>query len=208
MIISCKTENKKTEFIEKQISVANTISETEEIDYWQHSEFKVTRSNNENGKQITIDSLHFDILKRYFKTDSTKLLFVQYDDFVNDTIIYKKYYKNGNLKEIKKYTYRKFIPIGNWTYYNSDGTIKKTIDHSLKYKVSFQKAMGLVKENGIKKPYETQIYKDSLYWEIMNWKNVEFDTISNEGIDQGKGILINRENGNIEKVERKRKWVT
>jgi putative DNA primase/helicase len=76
-----------------------------------------------------------------------------------------------------------------------------------KYEISFDKAIKIAKQYGINKPYVTRLVNDSIYWEIMNWKNIKFDTITNRGADIGKGVLINRRNGKTEKIERKTNWV-
>ena len=208
LIFSCKTENKKEDLIQEKTVENDSISEIKKPDYFQYSEYKVGHVNDGYGKRLYIDSLHYNIVKRYYKSDSTKLWFVHSSDFVNDTVLRKEYYKNGNLKLVEKTTYRNFIPIGIWKYYKSNGELKLKKNFDNKFKISFKEAMRIAKQNGIDKPYETRIYKDSLYWEIMNWKNVKFDTITNQGIDKGKGILINRENGNTEKIERERNWVS
>jgi hypothetical protein len=203
----CKTENKKAEIIQTDALKKDTVFETQKVDYFQYKDYKVGHVNDGYGKRLYIDSLHFNIVKRYYKSDSTKLWFEHYDDFVNDTILNKEYYKNGNLKFIKRTTYRNWIPIGIWEYYKSNSELKQKKNFDNKFEISFKKAIIIAKQNGIKKPYETRISEDSLCWEVINWKNVKFDSITNQGTDKGNAILINRENGVFEIVERTRKWV-
>ena len=207
MFLSCKSENKKSDLTQEKTPIKDTIAEIEKPIYFLYEEYKVGHVNDGDGKRLYIDSLHYNIVKRYYKADSTKLWFEHYDDFVNDTIFNREYYKNGNLKEVKKYTYRNRIPIRKWFFYKSDGTIQKTVDHSEKYKISFDKAMQIAIENGIVKPYETELSPDSLKWRFLNWKVIEYDSIENQTKELGKGILINRTNGEIEKTETTRTYV-
>lgn len=207
MIFSCKSENKNSDLTKDKTTKKDSIIEIEKPDYFQYSEYKVGHVNDGYGKRLYIDSLHFNIVKLFYKSDSTKIQYEFYDDFVNDTILNKEYYKNGNLKEIKKYTYIKKIPIRKWIYYNNDGTIRKIVDHSEKYKISFDSAMKIAIKNGIVKPYETELSPDSLKWRFLNWKVVEYDSIENETKELGKGIIINRKTGEIEKTESNRTYV-
>lgn len=204
MIFSCKSENQNSDLTKDKTTKKDSIFEIEEPDYFQYSEYKVGHVNDGYGKRLYIDSLHFNIVKLFYKSDSTKIQYEFYDDFVNDTILNKEYYKNGNLKEIKKYTYIKKIPIRKWIYYNNDGTIRKIVDHSEKHKISFDSAMKIAIKNGIVKPYETELSPDSLKWRFLNWKVVEYDSIENETKELGKGIIINRKTGEIEKTESNR----
>ncbi len=199
----CKTENKINVLNHEKKLEKDTVFETQEIDYFQYKEYKVGHVNDGWGKRLYIDSLNFNIVKLFYKSDSTKLQFEFFHDFVNDTKLKKEYFKNGGLKLVEKTTYHNFIPIGIWKYYKSNGELSKEINYDDNFKVSFEKAMMIAKQNGIKKPYETELSNDSLYWKIWNWKTIEFDSMGNRGVREAKGIMINRANGQIEKIKSK-----
>lgn len=94
--------------------------------------------------------------------------------------------------------------IGKWNLYNYKG---KIFDHSKKRKISYQLAMEIANNNEIVKPHTTEISADSLKWRILNWKVVKFDSIKNISEELGKGIIINRTNGEIEKIQLTRTYV-
>ncbi|SNR54267.1 hypothetical protein SAMN04488009_2270 [Maribacter sedimenticola] len=208
LFVGCKTEtNKIKQESENSIVRKDTTIEKETPNYFQYEEYKVGHVNDGYGKRFYIDSLHYNAVVRYYPSDSTKFWFKHYDDFVNDTTLLKEYYKNGNLKFIKKKTYHNFIPIGVWEFYKRNGELKETLDFDNKYYVSFQKAITIAKVNGIKKPFETQISGDSTCWKIIHWRNVKFDSLSNRGLDVGSGIEINRFNGHADKFQTERRRV-
>ena len=206
LIVGCKTENGKEKT--KKISIttnlkSDSIKKKTEQNEDKKSNYKVGHVNDGYGKRLYIDSLHYDIVKRYYYKDSTRLWFEHYSDTRNDTVYRKEYYFNGNPKLINKLTYRQFIKIGCWKYYNKNGTLIKQIDYDSKFPVPFNEALEIAIKNGIPKPIETNITKDSLNWLIMNWTEGSFDTIAQETI--GHGLKINIKTGKFEKTTRIRR---
>lgn len=166
------------------------------------SNYEVIHVNDGYGKRLYIDSLNFEIVKRYFYKDSTKLWFVDYSDIMNDTVYRKGFYFNGNTKYIKRLSYRKFIRIGEWKFFDKNGKLRKAVDYSTRFSVSFYEAGEIARQRGIPRPFGTSISKDSLHWIIMNWSEGEYDSIT--GISTGFGLKIDRNTGSSEKIKRTR----
>lgn len=168
--------------------------------------YKVERASNGYGKKLFIDSLNYRIYRGYFPGDSTKLIHEHREDLLNDTAVYKEYYLNGMPKELMKKTYYNRIPIKD-IFYNRKGELVKVVDYEINLGVSFDNAVEIAERKGMKKPFEFGITSDSLFWEVLVWKNIEFDSVTNRGIDNGVGLLIKRANGQTQMIERKRKFV-
>lgn len=207
IIFSCRDKSQPNL---KPMDVKNdsTPMKKDTFDFSAYSEYKVLSSNNEYGKRIDIDSLHFKIMRRFFVTDSTKLRYEHYEDFVNDTARYKEYFINGNLKELRRKTVRRGIPIRKWVFYNKNGTLIKTINHSQGGMISIDEAIKIAKDNNVQRPYVFEINPDSTNWYVINWKwkDVTNDSINNNSTEVGKGILINGMNGKVENVEYERTY--
>jgi hypothetical protein len=169
--------------------------------------YKVESANNGYGKKLFIDSLNFKIYRGYFPGDSTKLIHEHEEDLLNDTAVYKEYYLNGMLKESSIVTYRNRVPIKKHRFYDKKGNLIKEIDYESTITVNFDKAVEIAENEGMKKPFEIGVSADSLLWEILVWKNIEFDSTTNKGIDKGLGLLIDRTNGRTSLIERKRRFV-
>jgi hypothetical protein len=169
--------------------------------------YNVTRANNGYGKKLFIDSVNFKIYRGFFPADSTKLIHEHQEDLLSDTAVYREYYLNGKLKESSSKTYYNGIPIKKHKFYNKKGILIKVIDYERNLGVSFDKAVRIAEREGMKKPFEISISSDSLFWEILVWKNMEFDPITNRGLDKGQGLAISRKNGQTEIIERQRKFV-
>lgn len=122
-------------------------------------------------------------------------------------MVYKEFYLNGNLKELSKATYHTRVPIKKHKFYNKKGGLIKEIDYEGQINVKFDKAVEIAEREGMKKPFELNISKDSLYWEILIWKRIEFDSITNRGVDAAVGLSINRTSGETKVIERQRKFV-
>jgi hypothetical protein len=206
-ILSCKRDSKKPEITTEIKKESDSIADFFWANDFDPKEFKMEQYNNGYGKSIRIDSVNIDIFKRYFIDDSSKLKFEGYTDRLNDTVIWKEYFFNGNLKEVTRRTYASHTLIKKHSIYNKKGELIKETDYDKDYNVSFDEAVNIAEKNGMKKPFVVGISKDSMHWEILIWKNIEFDTITNEGIDKGKGLSIKRNNGQTERIERINEWV-
>jgi hypothetical protein len=191
-------------------------SQTEQVDslkkaFWfkdfEFQTYNVTRANNGYGKKLFIDSVNFKIYRGFFPGDSTKLIHEHQEDLLNDTAVYREYYLNGKLKELSSTTYYNRIPIKKHTFYNKKGSLIKVVDYERDLGVSFDNVVRIAEREGMRKPFEISISPDSLFWEILVWKNMEFDSITNRGIDKGLGLAISRTNGQTEIIERQRKFV-
>ena len=82
-------------------------------------------------------------------------------------MVYKEFYLNWNLKELSKATYHTRVPIKKHKFYNKKGGLIKEIDYEGQINVKFDKAVEIAEREGMKKPFELNISKDSLYWEIL-----------------------------------------
>jgi hypothetical protein len=169
-------------------------------------EYKVASSDNGYGKKLFIDSLNYKTYRGYFTGDSTKLIHEHYEDLFNDTAAYKEYYLNCMLKESSSMTYRNRIPIKKHRFYDKKGNLFKEMDYESNKTVNLDKAMKIAENEGMKKPFEIGVSTDSLLWEILVWKKIEFDSTINRGIEKGIGLSINRTNGWTSLIERKRRF--
>jgi hypothetical protein len=198
LITSCKSNN-ESEL--KQNLTSETDSITDEFDFSKYNDYKIESHTNEYGKVERIDSLFYNIMRRYYVEDSTKIRYEHYSDFVNDTAVYKEYYKNGNLKEITRETLRHSIAIKQWYYYNPDGSINKIIDYSEDSLTSFEEAIEIAILHKVKRPFAFQLFDDNLSWIVANWEDTTSDTMIYGGIETGKGIIIDRKNNQVKTFE-------
>ncbi len=201
MIFGCISEN-KLEVLKNGSSTSNNEQDILKKKEVQNSNYNIIHVSDGYGKRLYIDSLHYDIVKRYYYKDSTKLWFVNYSDTKNDTTYFKEFYLNGKPKLIKKTSNNRFIKIGCWKYYTKNGNLIKQIDHDSKFPISFDNAIEIAKKNKIPTPFETSITKDSLNWIIMNWNETTYDTISKE--TKGHGLKINIKTGDFKKITKTR----
>ncbi|GAB3233707.1 hypothetical protein GCM10027454_38440 [Algoriphagus aestuariicola] len=58
----------------------------------------------------------------------------------------------------------------------------------------------------MKPPFQTDLSIDSLRWEIVVWKSLSFDSVTNHGVDIGRGLSIDRKSGEIKEIEKRRDW--
>ena len=80
-------------------------------------------------------------------------------------------------------------------------------DYEKNLSVTVDNAVQIAERQGMKKPFEIGISMDSLFWEILVWKNIEFDSTTNRGTDKGLGVAINRKDGLTQVIERHRRFV-
>lgn len=191
-------------------------AEAEKVDslkenFWtndfQFLEYKVRLTNNGYGKKLFIDSLNYEIYRGYFSGDSTKLIYEHVVDLLNDTAIYKEYFLNGFLKESSSMTYHNRIPIRKHKLYNKKGNLIKLKDYERNVIIGLDEAVRIAENKGMTKPFEIGVSEDSLLWEILVWKNIEFDSMTNRGIDKGLGLSIDKTNGRTSLIEKKRRFV-
>ena len=202
LISAC--EQKKSDLATDKVDSLKEVFWTKDSEFL---EYKVQRANNGYGKKLFIDSLNYKIYRGYFPGDSTKLIHEHQEDLLNDTAVYKEYYLNGMLKELSRMTYRNRIPIKRHKFYDKKGSLIQEIDYEGNIGVGFDKAVKIAENEGMKKPFEIGVSADSLFWEILVWKKIEFDSTTNRGVDKGLGLSIDRANGQTKLLERKRKFV-
>ena len=208
LILCCKSENNKTKSNITSEQENDSVTETFWSNVFEYKKHKVTHINDGYGKRLYIDSLNYKIFKEYYVKDSTRIRYEHYDDQLNDTVIIKEYYYNRKLKELIKTTFHNRIPLKKLYYSKNSLESTNEINYESNYKITFNNAVEIAINKGMKKPFEVDISKDSLHWIISIWKTIEFDSITNEGIDKSKGLIINRKNGEVKNVELKRNWVT
>ncbi len=199
---ACETRKR-----DSQTEKTDTLKQTFWVKEFEFEKYSVTRAAEGYGKRLFIDSLNFRIYRGYFVGDSTKLIIEHYEDLLNDTAVYKEYYLNGRLKEISFQTLYNRVPIRKHCIYDKKGNVIKMTDYEKNLGVTVDNAVQIAERQGMKKPFEIGISMDSLFWEILVWKNIEFDSTTNRGIDKGLGVAINRKDGLTQVVERYRKFV-
>ena len=192
---------------DSQTENTDTLKQTFWVKEFEFEKYSVTRAAEGYGKRLFIDSLNFRIYRGYFVGDSTKLIIEHCEDFLNDTAVYKEYYLNGRLKEISFQTLYNRIPIRKHFIYDKKGNVTKVTDYEKNLGVTVENAIQIAERQGMKEPFEIGISMDSLFWEILIWKNIEFDSTTNRGIDKGLGVAINRRDGLTQALERRRKFV-
>ena len=204
MYLSPACETRKHD---SQAENPDTLKQAFWVKEFDFEKYSVTRAADGYGKRLFIDSLNFRIYRGYFVGDSTKLIFEHHEDLLNDTAVYKEYYLNGRLKEVSFQTVYNRIPTRKHCIYDKKGNLIKMTDYEKNLGVTVDNAVQIAERQGMKKPFEIGISMDSLFWEILVWKNIEFDSTTNRGTDKGLGVAINRKDGLTQVVERRRKFV-
>ena len=208
LLSSCNEEIKES-VSENQNVVADSLMFSFEINDPINRDYKKSVVNNSDGKRERIDSLNYIINRVYFKNNPDILELESIIDLMTDTTIRTWYHENGQIKSKETSIYYSTeTRFGTSVKYNKEGIIIEQTDHEKGYKIKLRDAINIAVKKELQQPFEIDLSEDSLNWEILIWKTTSFDTLTNEGISTGTGLSINRMSGKIQKVERKREWVS
>lgn len=152
-----------------------------------HSHLEV---NDEYGRRVYKDSLHFSIVRRWFDNEN---LFIEYiTDTNTNLVVESEYYENGKLKEIGTLTYPSHIPIGEWRYYSESGNLDSIVDYDEKYPISYWEALEIAGSNGISGNYvQVSLKEDGDTKWLVRYLH---------GPKKNHGVTINVQTGQVDSV--------
>ena len=164
-----------------------------QIDEKLMDKYERIESKNEFGIRHTIDSINYQIIRRW-KDDMTPIIESISNDQTNIDY-WKEYYDNGQLKEIGYMTSTKHTYIGTWKYYSQIGKIDSIVDYDKKYKVSFCDFYKIATDKGLtSRTSEIEFNGENRTWRIEKWEY-------GENSSSAKGIELQVDSMEIEEIE-------
>ncbi|WP_300675361.1 hypothetical protein [Soonwooa sp.] len=124
---------------------------SKENSYVESSGYKFNRLivNCDDGNEIMMESYIYNKASDF----KDRIVEIQKDN-INNTLLEMSYYKNGIVKS-KGVTMRKYLefPVGNWYFYNEDGSVKKMINADNQYRLKIENVLRILKKHKIVLPF-------------------------------------------------------
>lgn len=97
--------------------------------------YKKIDSQNEFGIRQTVDSLSYDIIRRW-TMEGIPIIESVSNEYTNIDL-WKDFYENGSLRKTGYMTTSNNTYIGTWKYYSKTGQLDSIVNYDKKYKISF-----------------------------------------------------------------------
>jgi hypothetical protein len=205
LLLSCNPDKQGKSLAGQEVS-EDSVKFTFEANEPITKPYKRLVVNDGYGKREYIDSINFHITRVYFKSDTSRVELETIMDLMNDTTSSVWYHQNGMVKSRSQAIQHFLFPFGTSLSYDTKGNIVEQKDQEEGYQVKLRGALEIALAYGMKPPFQTDLSIDSLRWEIVVWKSLSFDSVTNHGVDIGRGLSIDRKSGEIKEIEKRRDW--